>query len=302
MADHPDTLSKYCTADTALKILQSQRLRWSAPHLLGDPFELHHRTTLTFDPHSLLDAAIQTATAMIFSRDAPVGNSPLTTVVRRWRDEDRFSSQEEAEEVLRDLMARMVDKRQEAIDEMMADWRRFTRHLRIVSFSAKPDNLACWQRFADSHRGAVIRMHCGGYTNLKEPHAVEYRANRPEISSLKEQLNAVLHNEQPKVQHSFGDKFLVKPQLASTEQEWRCFHNAEHEASSRENDDSLWYDDRPFERADISAVYFGAFMPSEDKRKLWDLLKEQYADARVFQAEPAPGKYEVAFKRITRQG
>src|SRR5690625_4800693 len=100
----PETLAKYCTAEAAGKILSSRQLRWHGPHLLGDPFELTHQSPLGFDPATLLDAAIRTATAMIFARELPRSNSPLMAVVRRWREEERFDSQEEAEEVLTELL------------------------------------------------------------------------------------------------------------------------------------------------------------------------------------------------------
>lgn len=296
--DHPDTLAKFCSASTAEKILSSQRLRWSAPHLLSDPFELTHRTALNFDPLSLLEGVIRTATGMIFSREEPRSNSPLANVIRRWREEERFASPEEAEEVLTELMARMVDQRQVSIDETMADWRRFTRELRICCLSAKADNLPSWQRFADSHRGVALKFRCGEYTALPEPKAVDYNPNRPEITTFKEQINAILHHEEVNAQARFLGKFLVKPPMAGDEHEWRCFFHAKDLASSRENDDSLWFDDRPFEKSDLDSVYLGAFMPASDKQRLMAITRERYPSAKIFQAQPIAGKYEIEFARI----
>lgn len=298
MLEHPETLAKFCTAEAAEKILSTRHLRWHGPHLLGDPFELTHQSPLSFDPTTLLDAVIRTATAMIFARELPRSNSPLVAVVRRWREEERFDSQEEAEEVLTELMGRMVDQRQGALDELMAEWRLFTRQLRICSFAAKADNLACWQRYADNHRGAVIRFRCGEYTALPEPRAVQYQSSRPEITSVKEQLNAILHNESVSVRERFLDKFLVKPVQANGEQEWRCFRYGADEPSSKQPDDRLWYDDHPFERAEVNAVYFGAFMSIEDKQKLLAIVQEHYSEAKVFEAEAIPGKYDIAFTRV----
>lgn len=302
MPDHPDTLAKFCSATTAEKILSSQRLRWSAPHLLSDPFELNHQTQLNFDPMTLLDGVIRTATGMIFSREEPRSRSPLATVIRRWRDEERFASPDEAEDVLKELMSRMVNQRQTAIDETMADWRRFTRELRLCCFSAKADNLPSWQRHADCHRGAALRFRCGEFTALPEPKAVEYSPNRPEITTFKEQINAILHHDDVNAQDSFLEKFLVKPPMSSDELEWRCFFHAEDQASSRENDDSLWYDDRPFEKSDLTSVYLGAFMSSKDKRRLVSIISERYTNAKMFQAQVIPGKYEIEFSRLKTSG
>lgn len=300
MADHPDTLAKFCSAHTAEQILNSRRLRWSAPHLLTDPFELTHQTQLAFDPMALLDGVIRSATGMIFSPEAPRSNSPLATVIRRWRDEERFATPEEAEEVLKELMSRMVDQRQAAIEELMADWRKFTRELRICCFSAKVDNLPSWQHFADRHHGIALRFKCGEYTTIKDPNVVEYSSNRPEITTFKEQINAILHQDKVNAQTRFLDKFLIKPPTAAEEQEWRAFFQATDLASSREADDSLWYDDLPFEKNDLSGAYFGAFMPAQTRQRLVTLLREQYPETKLFQAQPIPGKYEIEFVRIKR--
>lgn len=300
MPEHPETLAKYCTAEMAETILDSQSLRWRAPHLLGDPFELTHHSQLSFDPATLLDGVIRTATAMIFARELPRSNSPLVTVIRRWRDEERFDNPEEAEEVLKELMGRMVDQRQDAIDELMADWRRFTRQLRICSFGAKADNLPSWQRYADNHRGAAIRFRCGEYTSLPNPMPVEYQGVRPEITSVKDQLNAILHNEPVNAKEHFLDKFLVRPPQASAEQEWRCFYHATEEESSKSNDENQWFDDRPFERSEVTGIYFGAFMAIEHKQRLVALAKEKYSEAKIFQAQPIPGKYEIEFVRVKK--
>jgi hypothetical protein len=298
--DHPETLAKFCTADTARKILSSHSLRWSAPNLFGDPFELNHQTSLSFDPHVMLDAVLRSAIGMIFSPDEPRGNSPLATVIRRWRDEERFANAEEAEEVLRELMGRMVDLRQVEIDELMTDWRRFTRQLRICCFSAKTDNLACWQRYSDNHRGLVIRFNAHVIAGDElTPQQIAYKNMRPEITTLRDQLGAVLNNEHVHPQELFQGKFLTKSPVTSHEQEWRCFYHAINENSGKETDDNLWFDDRPFERSAISAIYFGANMSAADKKTLLELIKKEYPSCKIFQAATLAGKYEIEFSRFT---
>lgn len=296
MASHPpEFLVKYCTAETAGKILDSQTLRWSSPHLYGDPFELSHESGLNFDPHILLQAATQAAISMVFAKDAPRGNSPLLNVIRRWRDEERFTSPEEAEDVLRELLSRMVDARQSVIDKVMSDWRQYSRSLRICSFTAKADNLSAWNRFSDNHKGIAIRFQCGEYTELPEPKEVSYGPNRPEVTNLKDQLNCILYSENHNAQDDFLNKFCHKPAVNSSEKEWRLFQNSSDEIGS---DQSQWFEDIAFERAQISAIYFGAFTPTADKRAVYAIVKEKYPKAKVFQAKAVSGKYEIEFERI----
>lgn len=298
MPEHPETLAKYCSADAALRVLNNQALRWRAPHLLGDPFELSHRTTFSFDPKSLLDHVIRAACGMIFAREEPRGSSPLATVIRRWRGEERFASPEEAEEVLTELMSRMVDQRLGELDDLMSDWRQYTRHLRICAFSAKADNLTCWQYHAASHTGVALRFQVGEDTSFGTPDAIKYGLHRPEITTLKEQLNSILYQERIEAPLYFQEKFLNKPQISKSEQEWRCFYSATDEASTRQPDDQLWADDRVFESHELSAVFLGARIDVSHKKAIIDILAEDYPDTKVFQAEIVAGKYDIQFSKV----
>ena len=299
MPEHPETLAKYCAADNALTILQTQALRWRAPHLLGDPFELTHRTTLGFDPKDLLDHVIRAACGMIFAREEPRGSSPLATVIRRWRGEERFASPEEAEEVLEELMARMVDQRLGELDDLMSDWRQYTRHLRILPMGTKADNLTCWQYHAGCHTGAALRFRVGEDTSFGIPEAMRYGVHRPEITTLKEQLNSVLYQERIEAQLYFQNKFLYKPQISKHEQEWRCFFSAKDESSTKQPDDQFWFDDRPFEIRELEAVYLGANIDAHLKKAIVECLVTDYPDTKVFQAEIAPGRYDIQFARVS---
>jgi len=298
-ADHPDKLVKYCSIPSAIKMLSTQALRWSAPHLLSDPFQPDHQTQLNFDPHVLLESAIKTSTAMIFAKEPPKGNSPLLAAIRRWRDEERFADAEEADEVLKELLSQMVDQRQAQVDQMMADWRKFTRNVRVCSFASKPDNLSAWQNFADNHRGVALKFLAGENTSLPKPMPVEYKTTRPEITTLKEQLGAILNGEKVKPQTQFYNKILTKPAFNKDEQEWRCFDLSGEDLSADTSDASQWYSDTKFESAELSAVYLGAFTSSKDKRDIVDLIKKKYKQAQIFQAKPVIGKYEIEFRRIT---
>lgn len=298
MPEHPDTLARYCAADTAIKVLETQALRWRAPHLLGDPFELNHRTTLGFDPKSLLDHVIRAACGMIFAREEPRGSSPLATVIRRWRGEERFASPEEAEEVLEELMARMVDQRLAELDDLMSDWRQYTRQLRILPLGAKPDNLTCWQYRAACHTGAVLRFRVGEDTSFGTPEPMRYGVHRPEITTLKEQLNAVLYQERIEAQLYFQNKFLHKPQISKHEQEWRCFFSVTDETGSKQPDDQLWFNDRPFDIRELEAVYLGAKIDAQYKKSILEILAEDYPDTKLFQADIVPGRYDIQFSKV----
>ncbi|GLS27613.1 DUF2971 domain-containing protein [Marinibactrum halimedae] len=296
MPNHsPDDLVKFCDAKTAEKILTEQTLRWSAPHLFSDPFELNHETQLTYGPSDLLSATIKSASAMLFSIEAPTGNTPLLQAIRRWREEERFESPEEAEVVLKDLLAKMVDARLKVIDQIMVDWRRFTRTLRICSFCAKADNISAWQDFGDHHRGIAIRFQAGEYTALPNPKRVVYQNVRPEITSLKEQLSAIIHADPERPQDNFMKKFTTKPPFLSAHQEWRCFTQVD---DKKDNSNQELFKDIRFERTEVKGIYFGVYTPGPVKKALYAKIKELYPRVKVYQCRALPGKYEIVYERI----
>ena len=160
------------------------------------------------------------------------------------------------------------------------------------------DNLSAWNRFADNHRGVAIRFQCGEYTHLSEPMAVGYTNIRPEITNLKKQLGSIIHNDVYDAQNHFYNNLCHKPKINKDEQEWRCFHKSTAEINSNQD---LWFEDITFERSEVNAIYFGAFTPAAEKRAIYDIIKEHYAQAKVFQAKTVSGKYEIEFERIAKK-
>jgi Protein of unknown function (DUF2971) len=298
-AHSPEYLIKFCPADTGKLILDSRSLRWSAPHLFQDPFELTHESQLNFDPQILLQAAIKMSSAMIFAKDDPKGNTPLVNAIRRWRDEERFASPEEAYDVLKELLSQVVDHRLTVIEQMMTDWRKYARTQRICSFSSKADNLSAWQHYANQHQGIAIRFQTGEYTSLPHPEKVLYKGARPEISTLRNEMSVVMAGARFVAQDHFEEKFVNKAPFSAHEEEWRCFHRTKEDVGGPGTPDTQWYSDMQFERSEVNAIYFGAFTSTETKRELLEVIKENYRQAKVFQAKVVPGKFELDFEKIT---
>lgn len=302
MAERPqDSLYKYCSIGTAMQILESRSLRWSASHLLNDPMELNFSSELGFNTEQLLSAAIKTATGFIFAKDLPRGNAPLLAAIRRWRDEERFNSPEEAEGVLKDLISQMVDQRLDAIEAIKQDWKLFTRQMRITCFAKSPDNLNNWFQFADNHRGMVLRFQSEESPCFKDPQAVRYQAARPDLTTLKEQLGIILLNERHVAQEHFLDKFTTKATEYGPQQEIRCFYEQDENEYPIDSNPANWYVDRPFGSEDLKAVYFGLSVNAEDRKSIYNLVKKNYSLVKFFDYKLLPGKYELEAERITEK-
>jgi hypothetical protein len=292
-ADAVTALVKFCAIETGLKILHSQSLRWSAPHLFGDPFELQHNSEPNLTTESLLDVLLREALIMLFGPEVPTGrHNRLVNVMARWREQQRFCDEAEADTVLRELLGQIAELQARHVDEYMGQWRRFARMLRVACFSEKPDNIACWQRFADAHRGLALRFECGEGTALPRPQRVQYMLHPPVVTSQSEQLDVIYGRRAPPSPDDFQEKLLIKGRHHQQEQEWRCFERDEGELAS---DDSLWHGDHKFPANELRAVYFGINMVRADKERVSKLLRANYPNTKIYQVQATWGRYELEF-------
>lgn len=292
----PTSLVKFTDAAAAINILAESKLRWSAPCLFDDPFELNHHSTLNFDSRALLAACVKSTLGLIFSRDDPKGNSPLFKAIRRWRTEDRFDSEEEAQEVLTELLTSMVQHREPDVLQTMRDWKQYAKNLRILCLCADHENTSLWHRYADNHSGVAIRFACGEETAMEDPQPIKYSESKPEVSPIAEQMDILMNQTNIYVQDSFAEKFLCKSKADSKEKEWRVLRNSDQAVAN--SDDSQMYEFFPFPSTDIRAVYFGAEINEKSKLEISNILKRKYSKTKVFQAVPRHQKFELEFERL----
>ncbi|MDX9874227.1 MAG: DUF2971 domain-containing protein [Spongiibacteraceae bacterium] len=296
----PSSLVKYCSGPAALTILDQRTLRWSAPHLFGDPFELHHATPIDVTAPRLLEILLREALIMLFGPDSPTGRSnKLVNVMARWREEQRFCDEEEASMVLRELLGQIAELQARQVDEYMANWRSYSRTVRIACFAARPDLVRCWQRFADNHAGVALRFDCGADTALPLPRQVTYQATAPTITSLREQIDGLLGRGPAPDSTDFQQKLLRKNRYDHAEQEWRCFDNDRDDPDS---DEASWFSDRSFPAHELRAVYFGVRCSEDARAALTQLVRERYPRTLLYQAQPVPGRFELEFVQLRRHG
>lgn len=292
-ADTVSSLVKFCPIDTGIKILSSQSLRWSAPHLFGDPFELDYRSKPEVSAESLLDVLLREALIMLFGPDMPTGrHNRLVNIMARWREQQRFCDEEEAQDVLRELLGQIAEIQARQVEEYLTTWRKFARNVRITCFSEKPNNVSCWQRFADQHRGIALRFECGDGTGLAKPQRVNYQALAPTITNQQEQLEIIYGRRSAPSTDEFPTKHLIKGRQDQLEQEWRCFENS---LDDIHDDPELWYDLRKFPAHELRAVYFGMLTSDRDKELVAKLMRANYPTAKMYQASMVSGRYEIEF-------
>jgi len=294
--DETASLVKYCSINTGLKVLNSQSLRWSSPHLFEDPFEPDSFSPAGFDQNMLTRELIKEAISMIFSPNDPTGkDNSLIAAIARWREEDRFSSEEEAEKVLSQLLGQIANQQFEHLVSYMDEWKQFAGNLRITAFSDKPDNMHSWQRYADNHAGIALRFSAGEDTALPSPRKVSYSTTPPRVISLKQQVAVAFGKAPFPGKDDFIDKHLSKNTENRAEKEWRCIR---FEETDLDSDKQLWYSNKKFLPSELKTVYLGLATAPEDRNAVISIIKEKYQKTRVYQAVAATGRYEIDFLQV----
>jgi hypothetical protein len=281
--------------DVGLKALNHQTLRWSSPHLFNDPFEPNHSYSPDITHQKLLTGLIKEAMIMLFGPTEPTGKANrLVAAISRWRDEERFSSEEEAEQVLKQLLNQVAEHQQEDIDRFLSKWQQFAKALRICCFSDKPDNLTCWQHYADNHQGIALRFASGEGTSLKDPQRVSYKSQPLPLTSLKQQIDIAYGKAHSSDNHEFKDNLLTKNKVNNNEREWRCFGSD----ISQQNDPQHWYNDVKFVSSELQAVYLGLSCEQQHREAISQLIKNQYSKTKIYQAQIIPGQYDIEFTLV----
>jgi hypothetical protein len=288
------TLSKYCDTDTALKILHSQSLRWSAPHLFGDPFEPDYTLKPEIDFETVHRSLVRHVVTSIFNdnKDGPP-SSPLMATIQRWREREQFTDEEEAEPIIRNLLEPIVRNQWQKLTDYYQAWSNYAKRVRIACFSNKPNNMASWQRHAANHHGLVLEFHAGHDTQLVDPEIVTYDETPPVLTTLREQLINILGKNKSSDERHFRKMHFHKNKLDGQIKELRCI-KMDTEADQGDDPDA-WYSYYKFPSSELKAVYFGVNISDEKRRQIAKLLKEKFPLTKLFQAKRVAGKYDVEF-------
>lgn len=291
----PETLVKYCSNDTGLTILHGQSLRWRSPEWFGDPFELSSQRPLNFEVSQLLESTVKLASSMIFAPDNPVGDSPMINAIRRWRDEGRFDTPGEAHSILRELLCKMVDYRVSQLHNMLTKWQHYVRNVRILSLTDKVDNVVAWERFAEQHTGMALRLRTSGA--LCDVRPVVYQTERPQLTSIREQLGAILHNRDDRAAERFGEHYFIRGKHHQQEREWRCLRMSQQEIPVSDDQCDQWFEDLPLPAEELSAVIIGLRTPEEVKKELSVLLPQRYPKTQLLQVKMAKTGFQLELEK-----
>jgi hypothetical protein len=268
--DVPLILYKYYSASTALKVLETGRMRWSSPLLFNDLSELQRmprleptiREASQLLPSILIDAAFG-GPGLDESRLQPVS----TALLAMFRGMRASGSTKAA--LIENLKHDLPNA-----DEQLADALRgvisgsFLETARILCMTETYDNEAMWANYAQGHTGCVL-----GFRHLDDLHTpllaarkVRYSDEVPIAGSGRDFL---LYGDSSEFRKAALNAICYTKKAAwAYESEWRAMTWRPTEAG-KQSGDYKFYDD------ELESVTLGPRTDPEDARSI-GLLLDRY--------------------------
>jgi len=138
---------KYVTAETALIILQTHRLKYSSPIIFNDPFDTQTKVAFSFEMTEFMDAFIEEIYRLAHDENEPVGNdtNALFRGIKTWWNTAKNSSMKMPKEVFkqqtRPSAEAAINWCNRYFEEMNTWWRSFVKASRVFCLAEERDNL-----------------------------------------------------------------------------------------------------------------------------------------------------------------
>lgn len=293
-----DYFHKYVTADTALRILSTLKVRWSSARQFNDPFDLQVDLRFDFDRRTLGRRLLEEVDRMIFSKEEPVGDEshPVFRGIKEcWRNSSRFDR--EAVRRQGERLASEIENEGDVIQQAIQ--RTFAMMLgefKLLCVSEHHDDLLMWAHYADYHRGVVLRLRCLPEfdTALCAAMQVTYSDDLPVMARLEDWVRRL--TGQPHTvtgERIFMRYCLTKSSAWSYEREWRVLTKRDYESG----DGFVLLDLLPQE---IEAVYLGCRVSPEARLEVARRLTGSLRHVNLYQARKSLTRFALEFDLMAR--
>lgn len=291
---------KYVKGEDAVRILETLRVKWTSSRLFNDPFDVQVGIRFPFEPGLLLARTAAEIEKVLFAEDEPVGDasSHILTAVKELRPQrstlprDNFKPWVEANfgDLFRDTQTRLLRQANER-------WEEFWRDKKLFCVAEAHDNLLMWAHYADSHRGAVLKLRClpDRDTALCAAMPVIYQDILPSLGDVETWARCVVGTgPTPLGSDVFKNYWLTKSTDWEHEREWRTITKAERE-------DGPGFALLEIHPEEIDAIHLGCRMPDGARAEIARRLTGPLEHVHLFHAGRSETHFALEFTLI-REG
>ncbi len=286
---------KYMPAETARIVLANRTLRWSAPVLFNDPFDIHP-DTLHFNGVELQHALMEEISSLLCNPANTVVADPrleyLLDVARRSTPEQRAAMAA----VTKEYKPFVPDPANDSLQELKQVWSDMVSNMRVLCLSEVNDLTAMWAHYAASATGVVLQFEAvyGLDSVFLRARPVTYDDSPPAITCARKWAFRMTRTPDWQNDMSFFDNYEhTKTTEWRAEKEWRI-------SSMKRRGEVGKYSDYPFNVRELSAVYFGWKCTKDHRAEITCLLSHGLDHVRMFCTYPDPRSRRYVFKEVAR--
>lgn len=153
---------KYTSLDTARRVIESKRFRWSAPTLFNDPFDHQLGFVLQESSEALASELYESVRRLIYGDTAPAGVATTTfsALAMQLRARREGIPQDVVLGGMQQAAFESAQNLQGLLAELNATLREQLCRSRVFCVTEAPDNVVMWSHYADEHRGVVFELGC----------------------------------------------------------------------------------------------------------------------------------------------
>ena len=277
-----DYFYKYVSAETALKILQNRKLKYSCPAIFNDPFDCQTRDDFNFEVRDLVEAFSEKLYRMIHAAEEPVGDESVELfrdIKKMWRiakQSNRRMPKDIWKQETKSLTEETVRLCKGYLKEMN-NWKDLlSKATRVLCLAEEPDNLLMWAHYAQDHKGVVLKFKCSSELDslLLAAMKVNYSDKPPIIAELDDYVKYLTGQSPDLIDYKTGfiKLFTTKSDHWLYEQEWRVFippFDIENPSIKiDDNGNEIQFDLVPFHSQELHSIYFGCKILDEDRDNL----------------------------------
>lgn len=283
---NPKILFKYVTAKGLIKILDTEKLKWSAARLFNDPFDMQ-LNPWEFSLKEYRDVLGARVSKAVFGDEIiPETANPHLLKLRDLHINNPTATVEKINNVINEWCDDLVKAGSKIHGKLKSRVQYDLENARVFCMAAKHDNILMWAHYADKHEGAVLEFQEKD-NFLKGIDKVIYQEELPTSKFIPKLVDLSVRLSDSPVGK---DILITKSDHWIYEQEWRLIWPADDPTEEIEY--------HPFPPDRLLKIYLGCKIKKGNKRKILGLLKGEFKHVEILQASTNSNEFKLDFDPI----
>jgi len=287
---------KYVSPSTAIKILESGKVRYSSPKQFNDPFDVQSGLHFDFDLDSLPRRILERIGSLAGSDVMPAVDPEDgfgQAVLLLWKNRDR-GFPVELQDLLRPTLRELCESlRTFQREYQQVWWEDFLPRLRVFCVAEEKDNLLMWSHYAKDHTGVVLEFAVlpDEDNALCVADYIRYRRSPIPLFTLDQWLDDMSGVKRINPNELYMQYAYVKSDVWAYEKEWRVWVPVEAKAGELHNDYAL-------RSNELKGVYLGCNMSSSDREIITTRARASFPNAMLYSARKASDTFSLIFDPV----